>query len=51
MNGDRYQLVWWWPEWQGFWFYRFEGYWTAIYSWSITIGFFEIRRWAKRSGE
>ena len=39
------QWVWWWPEWKGVGFYRWEGDWALIYRWSIRLGFVELRRW------
>jgi hypothetical protein len=46
MSG-RYQLVWWWPEWNGVGFFRFTGSWKMIYIWSLQLGYLEVRRWAK----
>ncbi len=40
------QIVWW-PEWRGFAFSRFERGLAKIYSWSLVLGFVELRRWAK----
>lgn len=46
MNRMRdYQLVWWWPEWKGFGFRRFEEGWAGIYRWSFWVGYLEVRRW------
>ena len=42
----RFQFVWWWPEWRGVRFRRFEESWALIYRWSVTLGFVELRRWA-----
>jgi hypothetical protein len=42
----RTQFVWWFPEWCGLGFSRWEGHplqW--LYRWSILCGFFELRRW------
>jgi hypothetical protein len=44
--GPRTQFVWWFPEWCGLGFSRWEGHTLAwMYRWSLLCGFFEFRRW------
>lgn len=40
------QFVWWFPDWKGFGFYRYERGMARIYRWSLVLGFVEVRRWA-----
>lgn len=47
---NRYQLVWWWPEWKGIGRRRFVGSWAGVYRWSVWLGFVEVRRWAPFDG-
>ena len=50
----KYQIVSWRPDWQGFHFVRFNPQKTdlaMIYKWSFTIGYWEVRRWAKQFKE
>lgn len=44
-----YQLVRWFPEWQGFHFMRVstDSDWQYIYEWYLWLGFWEVRKWSK----
>jgi hypothetical protein len=45
-NHPRTQFVWWFPEWCGVGFSRWEGHTLEwMYRWSILLGFCEVRRW------
>jgi len=37
-------LVWWWGEWQGFGFHRWEPPLDKTYVWSLLLGWLELRR-------
>jgi len=37
-------LVWWWPDWHGFRFHRWEGPLGNTYRWSLLLGWLELRR-------
>lgn len=43
-----YQLVRWFPEWQGFHFIRqgTNSDWCYIYEWYLYLGFWELRKWS-----
>lgn len=46
----KYQLVRWFPHWQGFGFNRLDCHKTClalIYEWFLSFGFWELRKWAK----
>ncbi len=47
MNTGRFQLVWWWPAWQGVKFLRRTDSLRVIYRWHLVLGFVEVRRWAE----
>lgn len=46
---DKYQLVWWFPKWNGIWYEKLtrakHGELYHIYIWCLCFGFFEIRKW------
>ena len=43
--GDRFQLVWWWRDWEWPGFHWAEGSMAQLYRWSFFAGPLEIRRW------
>ena len=46
----KFQLISWFPHWQGFHFVRFQPDKTdiaLIYKWSLSFAFWEVRRWQK----
>jgi len=45
------QFVSWFPGWKGFCFKHWEGNMRFIYSWSLVLGFWEIRKWQTKSFE
>jgi len=51
----RYQLVSWYPEWRGLYFFRWHKekfHMAYIYDWFFGFGFWEIRKWHKpKKGE
>ena len=49
MPQHKYQFVNWFPYWVGFGFKRWIGSMIYIYAWSLTLGFFEIRKWQTKS--
>ena len=50
MNTGRFQLVWWWPAWQGVGLLRPTDSLRVIYQWHLVLGFVEVRRWAENLG-
>lgn len=43
--GSATQVVWWFPEWRGLGFHRWDGGANCMFRWSILLGFVELRRW------
>lgn len=44
---SRLQLVWWWPDWQGFGAARWTGPLAQLFWASVNLGWLELRIWQK----